>query len=125
MIVVRLRVQLIPIVGEAVTVRVTVSTKPFAGLAVTVEVSAELMFPVRLVGVASRVKSSTTKVAVVEWERLPLVPVMPRLYDPAMVELQETLAVPEAVRLFGEIGPQFKPAGMESVRVTVPANPFR
>jgi hypothetical protein len=41
-----------------------------------------------------------------------------------MFELNETLAVPEFVRLPGEIGPQFKPAGMESVRPTVPANPF-
>lgn len=42
-----------------------------------------------------------------------------------MFELQETLAVPEFERLPGEIAPQFKPAGMESVRPTVPANPFR
>jgi len=42
-----------------------------------------------------------------------------------MVELQETDDVPVAVRLPGEIGPQFRPVGMESVNVTVPVNPFR
>jgi hypothetical protein len=123
--VVTLNVQLIPLAGEVEAVRVTVSTKPLAGLTVMVEVSAELKFPVTLVGVALTVKSWIAKVAVVECERVPLVPVMPRVYVPAMVELQETLAVPEFVRLFGEIGPQFKPAGMESVKLTVPVNPFR
>ena len=122
-IVVGLRLQLM-LVDEVVTDRVTVSEKPFAGLTVIVEVSAEPIFPVRLVGAASIVKSSMMKVAVVEWERVPLVPVIPRVYVPGMVELQETLAVPEFVRLPGETGPQFKPAGMVSVTVTVPANPF-
>jgi hypothetical protein len=64
-IVVELRPQFM-LVDEVVTVRVTVSTKPFAGLSVIVEVSADLMFPVRLVGAAFRLKSSITKVAVVE-----------------------------------------------------------
>lgn len=27
--------------------------------------------------------------------------------------------------MFGEIGPQFRPAGTESVRLMVPVNPFR
>jgi len=48
-----------------------------------------------------------------------------RVYVPAIVELHETEDVPVAVRLPGEIGPQFRPAGAESVRVTVPGNPFR
>ena len=122
-IVVGVRLQLM-LVDEVVTDRVTVSEKPFAELTVIVEVSAEPIFPVRLVGAASIVKSSMVKAAVVEWERVPLVPVIPRVYVPGMVELQETLAVPEFVRLPGETGPQFKPAGIVSVRVTVPANPF-
>jgi hypothetical protein len=63
--VVELRPQLM-LVDEAVTVRVTVSTKPLAGLIVIVEVSAELIFPVRLVGFASTAKSSITNEAVVE-----------------------------------------------------------
>jgi hypothetical protein len=32
--------------------------------------------------------------------------------------------VPEFVRLLGEMGPQFKPVGMESARLTVPVKPF-
>jgi len=48
-----------------------------------------------------------------------------RVYVPAIVELHETADVPVAVRLPGEIGPQFKPAGEESVSVIVPENPFR
>ena len=50
---------------------------------------------------------------------------MVRVYVPAVAELHETLARPEATRLPGEIGPQFRPAGMESVSVMVPVKPFR
>jgi hypothetical protein len=50
---------------------------------------------------------------------------MVRVYVPAVVELHETLATPELDRLLGEIGPQFRPAGKESVRLTVPMKPFR
>jgi len=41
------------------------------------------------------------------------------------VELQDTVAVPEFVRLLGVIAPQVKPVGTVSVRVTVPVNPLR
>jgi hypothetical protein len=41
-----------------------------------------------------------------------------------VVELQETLAVPELVTLVCEIGVQFRPVGMESVRLMVPVKPF-
>jgi hypothetical protein len=57
-IVVVLRLQLIPLVGEAVAVRVTVPENPLAGLTVIVELSCEPTFPVRLVGFALTVKSS-------------------------------------------------------------------
>ena len=49
---------------------------------------------------------------------------MVRVYVPAIVELQETLAVPELVRLLGEIGLQFRPVGIESVRLIIPVKPF-
>ena len=39
--------------------------------------------------------------------------------------MQETVAVPEPVMLDGLIGLQFSPEGTESVRLTVPVNPFR
>jgi hypothetical protein len=60
------RLQLIPIVGDVVTVKVTVPTNPLAGLTVTVEFSLEPTFPVKLVGFAPIVKSSITNVALVE-----------------------------------------------------------
>ncbi len=41
-----------------------------------------------------------------------------------MVELQDTVAVPEPVTLNGLIAPQVRFAGTVSVRLTTPANPF-
>ena len=38
--------------------------------------------------------------------------------------MQETVAVPDPVRLFGVIAPQVRFVGAESVRLTVPAKPF-
>ena len=43
---------------------------------------------------------------------------------PAVFELQDMVAVPEPVRLLGEIAPQLSPDGTASVRVTVPVKPF-
>jgi hypothetical protein len=64
--VVALRLQFMPVPGDAVAVRLTVPLKPLAGLIVMVEFSLEPMFPVRLVGLAEIVKSSITNVALVE-----------------------------------------------------------
>ena len=41
-----------------------------------------------------------------------------------MVELQDTVAVPEFVTLVGVIAPQVRFAGTVSVRATVPVKPF-
>ena len=70
-------------------------------------------------------KSTKLKVAVVERVRAGdvLVPVIESVKVPAVVELQETVAVPEPVTLVGVIAPQVRPAGGESVRLTTPANP--
>ena len=43
---------------------------------------------------------------------------------PAVVELQDTVAVPEPVIVPGVIAPQVSPAGTVSVKVTTPANPL-
>lgn len=43
---------------------------------------------------------------------------------PATVELQETVAVPDVTMLVGEMGPQVRPEGGASARVTVPVKPF-
>jgi hypothetical protein len=50
---------------------------------------------------------------------------MVRVNVPAVVELQDTVAVPEPTTLLGVIAPQVRPAAGVSVRVTVPANPLR
>jgi hypothetical protein len=41
-----------------------------------------------------------------------------------MVELQETVAVPEPVTLVGVIAPQVRLAGTVSVRLTIPVKPL-
>jgi hypothetical protein len=53
------------------------------------------------------------------------VPVTVRENDPATVELQETVAVPEPVTLVGVIPPQLRPAAGVSVRFTTPVKPLR
>jgi hypothetical protein len=47
------------------------------------------------------------------------------VYVAAIVELQDTVAVPEFVTLVGVIAPQVRLAGTVSVRLTVPVNPLR
>lgn len=64
------------------------------------------------------------KVAVVECDRVPLVPVIVSVNVPNVVELHETVAVPELVTLLGVIAPQVRPAGTVSVSVTVPVKPL-
>jgi hypothetical protein len=66
----------------------------------------------------------TVKVAVVEWESAPLVPVIVTLYVAKVFELHERVAVPELVTLPGVIAPQVRPTGTVSVSVTVPVNPL-
>src|SRR5437016_4441165 len=43
---------------------------------------------------------------------------------PAVLELQDRVAVPEFVTLPGVIAPQVRPDGTVSVKVTVPVNPL-
>ena len=43
---------------------------------------------------------------------------------PAVVEVQDRVAVPGPVMLAGVIAPQVRPAGTVSVNATTPANPF-
>src|SRR5260370_37476750 len=74
--------------------------------------------------VAEIVKSVTMKVAVVECDSVPLVPVIVSVYVVAIVELQDTVAVPAFVTLVGVIAPQVRFAGTVSVRLTVPVKPF-
>jgi hypothetical protein len=73
---------------------------------------------------ADALKSRNWNVTVVEWLRLPLVPVSVRVKFPATVALHDTVAVPEFVMLFGEIAVQVRLAGGVSVSETIPVKPF-
>jgi hypothetical protein len=73
---------------------------------------------------ADALKSRNWKVTVVEWLRLPLVPVSVRVKFPAKIALHDTVAVPEFVMLFGEIALQARLAGGVSVSETIPVKPF-
>jgi hypothetical protein len=106
-----------------VSVKLTVPVKPLSAVTVIVEVADTPAFTAAG-EVAEMLKSLTVNVAVVEWESVPLVPVIVRVYVAATVELQETVAVPEPVTLVGVIAPQVRLAGTVSVRLTVPANPL-
>ncbi len=64
------------------------------------------------------------KETVTEWESEPLVPLTVTLYTLAEDEPQDRVAVPDPVRLLGEIVPQTSPLGTVSERLTVPENPF-
>jgi len=118
------RPQFNPVVGLTVSLRLTVAVKPLSGLIVIVELRMEPMFPLRLDGEAVTAKSSIENVTLAEWDRVPLVPVIDNEYVPATVELQDTEAVPEAVRKPGEIELHERPAGIVSVNETVPVKPF-
>ncbi len=106
-----------------VSVRDTVPVKPFTAETVIVEV-AEVPAWTAAGEVADMVKSVTMNVAVVEWLRVPLVPVIVSVYVAAIVLLHATVAVPELVTLVGLIAPQLKLAGTVSVSDTVPVNPL-
>jgi hypothetical protein len=106
-----------------VSVRLTVPVNPLSAVMVIVE-DAEV--PTVVEGdVAEIEKSVIVNVAVAVWVSVPLVPVIVRLYVPAVVELQETVTVPELVTLVELMAPQVRPEGTVSVRLTVPVNPLR
>ena len=71
------RVQVRP-AGATVEVRATVPVKPFRGATVIVDVAATPTLTLAVVGLAVTLKSVTVKVAVVECESVPLVPVTVR-----------------------------------------------
>lgn len=106
-----------------VSVKDTVPVNPLTAVTVMVDV-AEVPTVTAAGDVAEMVKSRTVNVAVVECDRVPLVPVIVRVYVAATVELHDTVAVPEPVTVRGLIAPQVRLAGTVSVRLTVPVNPF-
>ncbi len=106
-----------------VSVRLTVPANPLTAVTVMVDVAETPALTAAGLD-AAIVKSTTWKVAVVEWLKVPLVPVIESVYVAAMVELQATVAVPELVTLVGEIAPQLRFAGTVSVSETVPVKPL-
>jgi hypothetical protein len=61
---------------------------------------------------------------VAECVREPLVPITVSVYVPPAFALQETVAVPDPVKVVGLIVPHVSPDGTLSVRETVPVKPF-
>ncbi len=53
-----------------------------------------------------------------------LVPVTVNVNAPVVVELHDTVAVPDPVTLVGVIAPQVRPVAGVSVKLTTPANPL-
>ena len=114
-----------PQVSPAGTVSVSVTTpaNPLTAVIVIVE-TADWPALTAAGELAAMVKSTKLNVAVAVWTSDPLVPVTVRVKVPAVVELQETVAVPEPVTVPGVIAPHVNPAGTVSVRVTTPAKPL-
>jgi hypothetical protein len=109
-----------------VSVRATAAEKPPWAVIVIVEV-ADCPTVTEVGELAATVKSWATvnvKVALAEWLSVVLVAVTDNPKVPALVALQETVAVPDPVTLFGVIAPQVNPAGGVSVRDTTPVKPF-
>ena len=107
-----------------VSVSVTVPEKPLA-LTVIVQVTeAPAGTAAGQVKVTVSETVANVKVAVAECDRVPLVPVIGSEKVPAVVELQDTVAVPDPVTVPGVIAPQVSPEGTVSVSVTTPVNPL-
>jgi hypothetical protein len=115
-------------VPVTVTVSATVPVNPPREVTVIVEdPPAEPAIAETFVGLAITLKLVTAvnvKVAVAEWDSELLVPVTVRVNVPEVLELQETVAVPEPMTVPGVVAPHVSPAGTVSVKDTVPVKPF-
>jgi hypothetical protein len=120
-----LRAHVRPVDGEIVSANAIVPVKPFNAETVMVDVPVPPEATFTVVGLGAIVKSWKVKVAIAEWVIDPLVPVNASVNEAAVVELQDTVAVPEPTMLLGVIMPQVRPAGTVSVKLTVPVKPFR
>lgn len=104
----------------------TVAVNPFWAVTVIVEVADWPAFTA-LGEVAEMVKSwaaLNVKPAFELWESDPLVPVTMTVKVPVVVDEQESVAVPEPVKLLGVIAPHVSPTGTVSVSATTPENPL-
>src|SRR6266404_3247515 len=117
--------------GNPLTLRLTVPVNPLTAPIVTVYLPVAPRATVRLAGETEIVKSGlgpcTTRVTVVEWDNVPLVPVMVKGNVPAgVVVLVVTLSVelPEVneVGLKVAVAPAGNPV---TLKLTVPVNPLK
>ena len=113
------------LVGETVqevllVAKLTTPAKPLMAVTVMVEMPVDPAFTVTLVGLAPMAKSCTTMVTVMEWDKLPLVPVTPTWNVPVEVNAHDSVELPEAVTLVGESEHEV----LLVVRLTTPAKPF-
>jgi len=118
--------------GKPLRLRLTLPVNPLEGVTVMVslelELTATLMVPEAAPSenVPDGLVEFTTSVTVVEWVKLPLVPVIVKVYVPAGVVLAVVMAIvddPEAVTELGvnvAVAPEGRP---EALKPTVPLNP--
>jgi hypothetical protein len=83
-------------------VRLTTPANPLTAARVIVDVPEALTLTLRLVGLAVIVKSWTTNVMSIEWASGLLVPVTETCSLPVEANVQDSVALPEPVRLVGE-----------------------
>lgn len=113
------------------TLRLTVPVKPFTAAMVTVILPDAPRLTVRVVGDAEMVKFGagagfTTRVTVVEWTRLPLVPVMVRTKLPEGVVVLVVTDMVEEPEPVTDVGLKLAvaPAGNPlTLKLTLPLNP--
>jgi hypothetical protein len=114
----------VTLVGDTVhevllVARLTIPANPFKPVIVTVDMPATPTLVVTGV-LAAIVKSWTTNVTVTEWDRAPLVPVTDTCLLPIVVNVQESVALPEPVTLVGATEQEV----LLVARPTTPAKPF-
>jgi hypothetical protein len=84
----------------------------------------EVRLQLTVTGVEGEIaKSLKLNVAIAEWDSVPLMPVTVTVNVPAVLELQDSVAVPELVRLVGATE-QVGPTGALVVSATVPVKPL-
>ena len=117
----------VTLVGEMVhdvllVVRLTTPVKPLTAVIVIVDVPAVPAFTVTIVGVAVMVKFTMLYVTVTECDSEPLVPVTPTCTVEPVVNVQDSVALPEPVTLVGDT---VHDAVVLVTRLTTPAKPLR
>ena len=116
----------VTLVGETVhdvllVVKLTTPAKPLTAVIVIVDVPAVPAFTVTVVGVAVMVKFTMLYVTVTECDSEPLVPVTPTCTVEPVVNVQDSVALPEPVTLVGDT---VHDAVVLVTRLTTPAKPL-